>query len=680
MLYFIVGFPLAVGILVCFLGRIREDIRDKCAVGAALIELLAAALCLAGVVNGQGMAASLPDVCGLGMHLELDGFRAIYVVVAAFMWAVSIIFSTEYMRTYRKCSRYYFFLLVTLGATVGVFLSADLFTTFVFFEIMSFASYVWVAQDEKKESLRAAETYLAVAVIGGLVMLMGLFLVWNDTGTLMIRELPQASITMTNERRWAAGLCMLFGFGAKAGAFPLHIWLPKAHPVAPAPASALLSGILTKTGIFGILVLSLWMFAGYLQWGALILALGTVTMVLGAVLALFSINLKRTLACSSVSQIGFILVGVGSAVLLGTDNDLAVKGSLLHMINHSLIKLVLFSAAGVVYMNIHRLELNEIRGFGRRKPFLAAIFLAGAWSIAGIPLGSGYVSKTLLHEGLVELIGYGGIAGTEAMLLRVVEWLFLISGGLTLAYMTKLFVAIFIEKNEDAAVQADYESRRTYMNLSSAIALGAATVLLPVMGLLPGMIMDGMADLGREFLGHSSVLHRIRYYSLGNLKGALISIVIGILCYAVVVARWMKKDGRYVNRWNDNWDLETQFYRPLIAGLVFAFSVIMRFCDRLLDSLVVGLRRTAYKDSPLPHELEEGTVVTHVMGVLMDDGKEVLNHTIYKKNPLRVSFEHKLAMLQSVLSENNTIIARSLSFGLLLVCVGLILTLLYMLL
>lgn len=209
----------------------------------------------------------IPGVCGFGLHLQLDGFRLVYVLIAVLMWAVSGVFSSEYMSHYENKKRYYTFFWLTFLATAGVFLSADLYTTFIFFEIMSFTSYVWVAFDEKKESLRAAETYLAVAVIGGMVMLMGLFLLYHQLGTLEIDSLRQAAEGADKKQLYIAGGLMLFGFGAKAGCFPLHIWLPKAHPVAPAPASALLSGILTKTGIFGIIVVSCRIFGGDFYWG-----------------------------------------------------------------------------------------------------------------------------------------------------------------------------------------------------------------------------------------------------------------------------------------------------------------------------------------------------------------------------------------------------------------------------
>ena len=352
-------------------------------------------------------------ICGMGLHFTMEGFRMVYAMVAAFMWMMTTILSREYFMHHDNRNRFYLFMLATLGATMGVFLSSDLFTTFIFFEIMSFTSYVWVAQEENAASLRAAATYLAVAVIGGLVMLMGIFILYHELGTLDMNEIFIAGQLYENKALlYGAGTCLLIGFGAKAGAFPLHIWLPKAHPVAPAPASALLSGILTKTGIFGILVISCDLFLHDSTWGGLILGIGVLTMFGGALLAVFSIDLKRTLACSSMSQIGFILVGVGMQGLLGEENALAVHGTLTHMVNHSVIKLVLFMAAGIIFMNIHALDLNEIRGFGRKKPLLMISFLIGALTIAGIPLLGGYISKTLLHESIVE---YGGIGIMKAV-------------------------------------------------------------------------------------------------------------------------------------------------------------------------------------------------------------------------------------------------------------------------
>lgn len=710
MLPCLVFFPMIGALAAYYVGRKNKTARDYMANAIVILEFAVMLYVFsmhhmawrlegnAGNSFGYPSSFRIPGFCGMGLHFAIDGFRVLYGLIAAFMWMISTIFSKEYFVHYRNRNRYYFFLLMTLGATMGVFLSSDLYTTFIFFEIMSFTSYVWVAHDEKKESLRAAETYLAVAVTGGLVMLMGLLLLYRETGTLEIngiyegcRNIMAGTGTEAGRRAlYIAGACMLFGFGAKAGAFPLHIWLPKAHPVAPAPASALLSGILTKAGIFGILVISCRMFLYDVKWGTLVLLIGVATMLLGAVLALFSINLKRTLACSSVSQIGFILVGIGMQGLLGSENALAVRGSLLHMVNHSLFKLVLFMAAGVVYMNIHKLDLNEIRGFGRKKPLLHFIFLMGVLGIGGIPLWSGYVSKTLIHESIVEYIealqmGHllPGFLTIGAM--KGIEWIFLISGGCTVAYMLKLYIALFIEKNRDNAVQKKYDELcGKYMNKTSAFVLTASALLFPLMGMLPGIVMDSVADFGEGFMSPEKFTGSISYFNAANLQGGFISIAIGIFLYLVLVRKWMMKEKEgslvYVDRWNNYWDLENAVYRPLMLKILpMVFGVVCRIFDSLADGLVVLLRKTVYRDSKLPHELEEGTYLTHVVGMEMDGFVHFMNRTFWRKIPRREGYEHRLALKHEEIQENSTIIRRSLSFGLLLFCAGLILTLVYLL-
>ena len=685
--------PMAAALISYMIGRSRKEARN---LFANVVTCIVFILCGILLIQTAGKMAtdvtvSIPYVCGMGLHFTLDGFRALYGTIAAFMWFMTTLFSGEYFGRYRNRNRYYLFLLVTLGATEGVFFSADLYTTFLFFEVMSFTSYVWVVHDEKPESMRAGATYLAVAVIGGLVMLMGIFLLYDMTGTLFFAELTDMSLfaAQSSPRLWAAGLCLLFGFGAKAGAFPLHIWLPKAHPVAPAPASALLSGILTKAGMYGILILTAYLFWGNAAWGGMILIIGVFTMVIGALLALFCVDLKRTLACSSVSQIGFILVGVGMSGLLGSENAVALRGSLLHMVNHSLIKLVLFMAAGVVFMNVHKLNLNDIRGFGHKKPLLNYIFLMGALGIGGVPLFNGYVSKTLIHESIVEYvfsINAGIIpAFFSATFMNAVEWMFLISGGLTAAYMAKLYVCLFVEKNTDFSVQKKYDDLKgKYMNRTSALALTVSATLLPAGGLFPGVVMDSVADLGQGFL-RINAIEKTAYFTPANLRGALISLGLGVLVYGFVVRlAVMKKNGKekrkhYADRWPVWLDLENLIYRPaLLKILPSTFALVCRFLDSLVDTLVVVLRKTVYRDEKLPHERTEGTALTHLLACVAGAFQFLGNVTIHRKNPRNRDYEHRLALIHLEWSENSMMISRSMSFGLLLFCIGLILTVAYL--
>ena len=497
----------------------------------------------------------------MSFSVSFEGFHALYAAVTLLMTLCTTVFSFEYLGHEPHRLRYWTFVALTLAATLGVFLSADLMTAYVCFEIVSLASYPMVAQEETDGALRAGQTYITISVIGGMVALMGMFLLYRLAGTFAFAELAQACAACENRRLLAvSACCLLFGFGAKAGMFPIHIWLPKAHPVAPAPASALLSGALTKSGVWGILAISCNLFRGDPVWGACILALGCVTMLLGAVLALFSIDLKRTLACSSMSQIGFILVGVGMMGLLGEENAPAARGTVLHMVNHSSFKLVLFLCAGAVFRNLHRLDLNEIRGFGRKKPLLTAAFLLGALGIGGIPLLNGYVSKTLLHESIVEGIPvYGGI-------LKAVEWVFLFSGGLTLAYMTKLFVAVFVEKHPTR--QAEFNAMRRYLSKPAAIALGLSALVIPVLGLSANQTMNAIADCSADFFHAGHLHHPVHYLSAENLKGAAISVAIGAAVYLGVVRTWMIRNGRYVNRWPKKLDLEDLVYRPVLLKLL----------------------------------------------------------------------------------------------------------------
>lgn len=521
----------------------------------------------------SGATAALPGFCGEGLTFAEGGFKSVLMVLCALVFALSALASPSYFHGEPRVGRYHAFLLLTLGAIEGVFLSADLFTTYVFFEMMSLASWVWVAQNETEQSEKAANTYLAIAIIGGLVMLYGLFSLRGLLGTLSFAELPAAAQAVREDPRFfAAGLCLLTGFGAKAGMYPLHIWLPKAHPVAPAPASALLSGILTKSGIFGVLLCATLLYTGDARFFWIVLALGVITMVLGALLALFSVDLKRVLACSSLSQIGFILVG--AAILsTGEETSYAAAGALLHVVNHALIKLVLFVSAGVLYHNYHTLDLNELRGAGRGSKTLAACFLTGALAIGGVPLFGGYISKTLLHEAIVEHIHLA--AGLQAELLHAVEVLFLFSGGLTIAYMSKLFVRLFIQKSRT-------ERERLQMDGSTALAICVPAAALLLMGIFPHYTYEPMANYAAASLGAEKI--HVAFFSMTNLRGAAISIAVGLVVYGVIV-RWLltrQRDGAYTLS-HLPFNLEEHVYRPLLGLLTFAGAFAARLVYSLTD-------------------------------------------------------------------------------------------------
>ena len=566
-LLFLVLFPMAGGVVSYIIGRFNKSARNYAADVVVLAEFAAVLL-----VFGQSSVFHLNSFCGLGINFESGGIRGVFTVAASFVWLMATFFSAEYFKNYRNRNRYYFFMLVTLGSTMGVFLSSDFFTALIFFEIMSFTSFVLVIHDETPKAQKAAMTYIAVAIIGGMATLAGMFFMYHSAGTLNFSELGKI-ISADNGKTpyYIYGVLIFTGFGAKAGAFPLHIWLPEAHPAAPAPASAILSCVLTKTGIFGVMALSCQVFMHDARWGMFILSIGTITMFLGAFLAVFSVDLKRTLACSSLSQIGFIMVAIGMSGLLGEENSLAAAGAILHVVNHSVIKLTLFLCAGVVYMNTHKLNLNDIKGWGRDKPLLKFVFLQGLLGIAGIPLWGGYISKTLIHESVVEYIAHGGTHG-GLTIFNAVEWIFLISGGLTLAYMTKIFAALFVEKEKSPKKENHSLKNDCYMNKVSSAVLIICALLISVFGIAPHATLDKIAGVSYGFLGSVPPDHSVHYFSLVNLKGAFISVVIGAVVYFVFIKKFLmsKEAGNTV--YKDVWpvwlNIENSIYRPVVLKIL----------------------------------------------------------------------------------------------------------------
>ncbi len=593
----LVFFPFAAGIGSYIIGRFHQLARDVFLYFALALELTGAC-CLFATV-GTVDSFVWEGFASLGLHFKLDGFHISMSILASFIWLMTTLVSKEYFKGARGTNKYFMFILFTLGAMQGVFLSNDLYTAFIFFEVMSFASYPMVIQNETEEAIDGSNSYLGFAVFGSLVSLMGLFMLQSILGTLQIDQLIEAASHVTNYALlYVASALTLVGFGVKAGMFPLHTWLPQAHSVAPAPASAMLSAVITKAGIFGIIVVSCNIFLHDAQWGLAIVIFGTLSMVTGAILAVFSNNIKRTFACSSVSQLGFVIIAIGMQCILGEHNALAVRGTVLHMFNHSLLKLALFMGAGVIYVCMHTFDLNKLRGFGRKKPVLWFVFGMGLLGLAGVPLFNGYISKTLIHESIVEYIGMMPEQTAFAGLMQTIEALFTFSGGLTLAYMLKIFVAIFIEKNPDN--QAKLDAKKTYMSKLTMGVMIVSGVILPIIGTLPYWTQDLLADTAQGFMHGHAPASPVNYFSLINLRGAAASIAIGIIVYFLFIrVCLMKKNENGIKIYADVWpswlSIERMIYRPVLLRLLpFAGALAARTIYVAGDTAVCLFRKLLF--------------------------------------------------------------------------------------
>lgn len=543
-----------------------------------------------------------------GIGFRVNSFGILFSFIASVLWLISVITSKDYFNKDKSnLNRYYSSILITLAGCLGVFYAGDLFTLFVFFEIMSFASYIWVVHKQDKKSVEASNSYLSFAVIGGLSMLFGLFIIFFINGDVSLVNL-QATFSLYKEEPLliVSGVLLFLGFGAKAGAFMLHDWLPQSYTAAPAPATALLSGVLSKGGLYGLIIVTIKILPFSKAWAIFILILSLCNMIYGAVFAFLSKDLKRTLAFSSLSQVGFIMWGIAFTSLLGDHNSFAAFGTVFHMINHSIIKVILFSCAGIIYVNTNSLDLNKIQGYGKNKPWLKAIFGVSALSLMGIPLLSGYVSKTLLHESVVEYIH---LLSGSVTIFRVMEGLFLIAGGFTFAYMLKLFICIFVQKPNENNPSEKNLGDKGYVSNKTMVALTVPAIVLVVLGVMPNTTFNAIGNSVAEFLNAHTINDNIAYFSLVNLKGAAISIAIGLVLYFLVARNTVIAKNGYKDPWNPSFTIENKIYKPLLNFICFVFSFLARVCDVLVDLVIWIVNRLFFKSIVVPKTFIEGKVI-----------------------------------------------------------------------
>ncbi len=326
---------------------------------------------------------------------------------------------------------------------------------------------------------------------------------------------------------WALGL-LVVGFGIKGGMAPLHLWLPHAHSNAPTPGSALLSGLLIKVGAYGLIRVG--EFAGWGQtlgagasWlGSALTVLGLLTMLIGVIAALLQGDGKRLLAYHSVSQMGYIILGLGMGLYLGPAGGLSLVGGIYHIVNHALFKAALFLGVGVIYIHTKETDLYKLGGLWRRFPVTAILMLLAAMGITGAPGLNGYASKTVLHHAV------STAAATGLPWLIWTERLFSLVGIGTAASFAKLYYLIFLGKPTELEV-SENESPR----LQLAMAILAAVML--VIGLNPQLFPNALALPAAEALGFHELprLSSSLFWNFADLKGIVITLALGIgVCWA----------------------------------------------------------------------------------------------------------------------------------------------------
>jgi multicomponent Na+:H+ antiporter subunit D len=340
----------------------------------------------------------------LGINLVLDGLSCLMLLAVSVVSAAAMIFSTRYMEQYTAKSKYLCLFMLMVTGMNGVILSGDIFNLFVFLEIASIASYALVGFGCEHEELEASFKYMVLGSIASMFVLFGVALVYGNTGALNMAYISRTIATkgMNLGLTFAMGL-FIAGFGLKAALVPFHAWLPDAHPSAPAPISAMLSGVLIKAlGVYAMTRVLFNIFGITSAVGWIIITLAILSMVCGALLALGQWDFKRLLAYSSISQVGYVVLGLGlGAVIIAKGGNtaiasLAILGGLLHLLNHAVYKSLLFLNSGSVEMATGTRQLKEMGGLAEKMPYTRATCAIASASIAGIPPLSGFWSKLLI--------------------------------------------------------------------------------------------------------------------------------------------------------------------------------------------------------------------------------------------------------------------------------------------
>ena len=398
----------------------------------------------------------------IGINLVLDGMSAMMLMIISVIVFASSLYSIEYMKRYTSKLRYYALFMMAVAGMNGVVLSCDLFNLYIFMELASVASYALVGFGCEAEELEASFKYLVLGTVASFSILFGIAIVYGSVGSLNMAQisLEIARNGINNALLFAISL-FIMGFGLKAALVPFHAWLPDAHSSAPTPISAMLSGVLIKTlGVYSLVRILFNVIGANSQILMILMILGTISMLVGVVMALGQWDFKRLLAYHSISQVGYIILGVG----LGT--PLGIIGGLFHLANHSVFKSLLFLNAGAVEYSTGTRQLEELGGMSEKMPVTATTSLIASMSISGIPPFSGFWSKLII------------IAACIQAQHPLYALLAVFASVLTLASFTKVQKYIFFEN-----LKEKWNNVRE-VPLLMCIAMVLLSVLCVFMGLL----------------------------------------------------------------------------------------------------------------------------------------------------------------------------------------------------
>ena len=480
---------------------------------------------------------------GLGsVTVTIDGLSAFFILVTNFTALTGLLFSNGYLATYHSLkspaqfSLHYFSYTWLHLSMLGVLMLRDGLPFLIAWELMAVSSFMLILfEAEKRATLKTAVNYLIQMHIGLVLLVIAFLLCEADTGSMSFDALKIYFSHHPN-----TGLFLLFfaGFAIKAGFIPFHTWLPEAHPAAPSHVSGVMSGVMIKMGIYGIVRVLTYVQSDLVTIGLIVLAISAISGILGVTMAIVQHDLKKLLAYHSIENIGIIGMGIGlGAIGLGIHNPLLAMlgfgGGLLHVLNHSLFKSMLFFSAGSVYQSCHTRNIEQLGGVIHKMPVTAGLFLTGSLAICGLPPLNGFISEILIYLGLFRGLSAGSIYQSIYMLMAIISLALI--GGLAIYCFTKAFGVVFLGVPRSESHTATSEARTGMLfpqfligGLILLIGLFPLLFLQPLAGLISvqfqismdpawSSITDSLSVIGRigcVLIGMVLLLFFIRYWVL----------------------------------------------------------------------------------------------------------------------------------------------------------------------
>ncbi|MDK9701352.1 MAG: proton-conducting transporter membrane subunit [bacterium] len=468
-------------------------------------------------------------------YIELDALSAFFLLPIFLLTGLSAVYGARYLwepKNEKRLGSHWLFFCLLAVSMVMVAVSRNAILFLVAWEVMALSSFFLVTMDDEKESVQQAGwTYLVSTHLGTMVLFFFFILIGHKSGSLDFDHFAIAESNLYPHANLLFSLALI-GFGSKAGMIPLHIWLPEAHPAAPSHVSALMSGVMIKTGIYGILRTLTWLGHPPVGWALTMIIIGSVSGVIGVLMALSQRDLKRVLAYSSVENIGIIFLGIGIGILgqaTGTPamTILGYGGALWHILNHSIFKGLLFFGAGSVLHGAKTLDLEQTGGLLKRMPWTGIPFLIGAVAISGLPPLNGFISEFMIFLGAFHGIQMLDALGAIPAILTIIALASI--GGLSVACFTRTFGTLFLGHPRSSQASQAHEVKQA-MRLPMVIL----ATLCVVIGLSAPLTLVVVKPVLVSFTNDISTTGYLKL--LSHVQPLLLRMLIITLLFAVIFA------------------------------------------------------------------------------------------------------------------------------------------------